>query len=58
MVFAMVKPIFGILLTYSLGCRLDGGCQRLAGAVLGRVQLSFELAEDEFNGIKIGRMER
>ena len=57
MVFAMVKPIFGILLPYSLGCRLDGGFQRLAGAGLDRVKPGFEIAEGEFNGIKIGRIE-
>ena len=58
MVATVVKPIFRVALGYPIGGVLDDGFQGLAGAGLGRAQSRFELAEGQFNGVKIGRVRR
>ena len=58
MVTTMVKPVFSVLFGYPIGGSLDDAFQRLSGPGLGGAQPSFELAEDQFNRIKVRRVRR
>ena len=58
MISAMVKPIFGIVSGYPIGCSSNGLFEVVVGTCFGRAQPCFELAEREFNRVKIRRVRR